>query len=175
MLTRSLLCRGCAPLLRSMRDAAKSQCPPGPPGRPRLRCMCVCVWDGVMCLCRSMCFLLSGRLSLAMRLLLRSAVLAVVVHLFSVSVSGAHVVCCSPSRLHIRCAVCCFFSVPPPTTHSCAYASLGWYTLYSIPGMHLWVLDHVKSKSTNTPTNIPANTKGAALPRAGGRGAQVQI
>ena len=39
----SLLCRGRAPLLRSMRDAAKSQCPPGPPGRPRLRCMCVCV------------------------------------------------------------------------------------------------------------------------------------
>jgi hypothetical protein len=65
----SRLCRGRAPLRRSVQDAAKSQCSPAPPGRPRLRCMCVCVMGDVMFLCRSMFLLLSGWLSFAMRLL----------------------------------------------------------------------------------------------------------
>ena len=146
---------------------------PGPPGRPRLRCMrvgggmvrCSCAGRCVSCF-RVGCRLLCG--------------------CFCVLLFWPLLCICSRFRFRVlmwfvarpaSCiyAVLCAVSVPPPTTHSCAYASLGWYTLYSIPGMHLWVLDHVKSKSTNTPTNIPANTKGAALPRAGGRGAQVQI
>ena len=104
---------GAAPLCCALCGTPRN--PSVPPARlAALACVvCVCVCDGVMFLCRAMCFLLSGWLSLAMRLRLRSAVLAVVVHLFSVSVLGAHVVCCSPSRLHIRCAVCCFFPVPP--------------------------------------------------------------
>jgi hypothetical protein len=129
--------RPSAALCAGRREIPLSPRPAWPPSPALCVCLCVgLVWDGVMFLCRSMCFLLSGRLSLAMRLLLRSAVLAVVLHLFSVSVSGAHVVCCSPSRLHIRCAVCCVGSTP--TTNYCAYASLGWYTLCSMPGMHLF-------------------------------------
>jgi hypothetical protein len=63
----SLLCRGRAPLLHYIQDAAKSQGSPGPPGRSRLHCVCVCV-GCVMLLCRSMRLLLSGWMSLAMRL-----------------------------------------------------------------------------------------------------------
>ena len=107
------LCRGCTPRPRFLRDAAKSQRSPAPLGRPRLRCMCVCVWGDVMFLCRSMCFVLSGWLSFAMRLLQRSIVTAVALLAFPVSVSDARVVCCSPSRLRIRYAVCC----PGLSTH----------------------------------------------------------
>ena len=66
-----------------------------------------------MFLCRSMCFVLSGWLSFAMRLLQRSIVTAVALLAFPVSVSDARVVCCSPSRLRIRYAVCC----PGLSTH----------------------------------------------------------
>ena len=66
----SLLRRGRAPLLHYIQDAAKSQGSPGPPGRSRLHCVCVCV-GCVMLLCRSMRLLLSGWMSLAMRLLRR--------------------------------------------------------------------------------------------------------
>jgi hypothetical protein len=93
----SLLCRGRAPQLRSIQDAAKSQGSPGPPGRLRLLCVCVCVLGDVMFLCRLMCFLLSGRLPFAMRLLPRSVVLAAVLLSLSVSVSGARVIRCSPT------------------------------------------------------------------------------
>ena len=73
------LCRGFAPLMRFVQDAAISQCSPGPPGRLRLRCICVgvCVLGVVMFQCRSMCFLLSGLLPLAVRLPLLSFGLAV--------------------------------------------------------------------------------------------------
>ena len=112
------LCRGFAPLLRFLQDAAKSQCSPAPPGRPRLRCMCVCVWGDVMFLCRSMCFLLSGWLSLAIRLLQRSIVLAVVLLAFSVSVSDARVIRCSPSRLHVLCAAPVSLLYTPHARHT---------------------------------------------------------
>jgi len=69
-------------------------------------CVCVCVL-GVCCvLCRSICFLLSGRLSFGIRLLLHSVVLSVAVLPFSGSVPIAHVVRCSPSRIRLRCASC---------------------------------------------------------------------
>ena len=69
-------------------------------------CVCVCVL-GVCCvLCRSICFLLSGRLSFGIRLLLHSVVLSVAVLPFSGSVPIAHVVRCSPSRIRLRCALC---------------------------------------------------------------------
>ena len=110
------LCRGCTPRLRFLRDAAKSQRSPAPLGRPRLRCMCVCVWGDVMFLCRSMCFVLSGWLSFAMRLLQRSIITAVALLALPVSVSDARVVCCSPSRpssvlgdVIFLCRLLCFF------------------------------------------------------------------
>ena len=87
-----------------------------------------------------MCFLLSGRLPFAMRLLPRYVVSAADVLSLSDSVSGARVICCSPSRLSMLWYVLFRFL---PVTHSCAYASLRWYTLCSIPGMHLRVLDQV--------------------------------
>ena len=94
----SRLCRGRAPLMRFVQDAAKSQRSPGPPGRLRLHCVCVCVCVGdVMFQCRSMCFLLSGRLPFAIRLLLLSVGLAVASLSPSVSVSGARVIRCSPT------------------------------------------------------------------------------
>ena len=69
-------------------------------------CVCVCVL-GVCCvMCRSICFLLSGRLSFGIRLLLHSVVLSVAVLPFSGSVPIAHVVRCSPSRIRLRCALC---------------------------------------------------------------------
>ena len=152
------LCRGFAPLLRFLQDAAKSQCSPAPPGRPRLRCMCVCVWGDVMFLCRSMCFLLSGWLSLAMRLLQRSIVSAVV--LLAFSVSDARVVCCSPSRLRMRYAVCCPGLSTHPThgthTHLTQHTDYAHtthsphtsYTPYTTP-------HHIHSSHT-TPRNIHA-------------------
>ena len=94
----ALLYRGRALLMRPVQDAPRSQRPPGPPGRLRLHCVCVCVLGDVMFPCRLMCFLLSGRLPSAMRLLSRSVVLAAVSLSPSVSVSGARVMCCSPSR-----------------------------------------------------------------------------
>ena len=105
----SLLCRGRAPQLRSIQDAAKSQSSPGPPGRLRLLCVCVCVLGDVMFLCRLMCILLSGRPPSAMRLLPRSVVLAAVLLSLSVSVLGARVICCSPTPRCRGCAlvVCC--------------------------------------------------------------------
>ena len=51
--------------------------------------------------------------SLAMRLLQRSIDTAVALLAFPVSVSDARVVCCLPSRLRMRYAVCC----PGPSTH----------------------------------------------------------
>jgi hypothetical protein len=110
------LCRGCTPRLRFLRDAAKSQRSPAPLGRPRLRCMCVCGGGDVMFLCRSMCFVLSGWLSFAMRLLQRSIITAVALLALPVSVSDARVVCCSPSRpssvlgdVIFLCRLLCFF------------------------------------------------------------------
>jgi hypothetical protein len=105
----SLLCRGRAPQLRSIQDVAKAQGSPGPPGRLRLLCVRVCVLGDMMFLCRLMCFLLSGRLPFAMRLLPRSVVLAAVLLSLSVSVSGARVICCSPTPRCSGCAlvVCC--------------------------------------------------------------------
>ena len=94
----ALLYRGRALSMRPVQDAPRSQRPPGPPGRLRLHCVCVCVLCDVMFPCRLMCFLLSGRLPSAMRLLSRSVVLAAVSLSPSVSVSGARVMCCSPSR-----------------------------------------------------------------------------
>ena len=54
----ALLYRGCALLTRPVQDAPRSQHPPGPPGRLRLHCVCVCVLGDVMFPCRLMCFLL---------------------------------------------------------------------------------------------------------------------
>jgi hypothetical protein len=170
---------------------ARPTWPPSPAGH----CVCVCVL-GVCCvLCRSICFVLSGRLSFGIRLLLHSVVLSVAVLPFSGSVLIAHAVRCAPSRIRLRCAVSCFrvgcrsisgcfcillfcqllyfrsrvrfrllmqFVARPaafvyavllalccsdlPVTHCCAYASLGWYTLCSIPGMH--------SSALSSPTHI---------------------
>ena len=98
-----------------------------------------------MFLCRSMCFLLSGWLSLAIRLLQRSIVLAVVLLAFSVSVSDARVVCCSPSRLRMRYAVCCPGLCTRPThgTHTPhtphrlhTHHALSTHLIYTIHHIH---------------------------------------
>ena len=101
------------------------------------------VLGDVMFLCRLMCFLLSGRLPFAMRLLPRYVVSAADLLSLSDSVSGARVICCSPSRLSMLWCVLLRFL---PVTHSCAYASLGGYTLCSIPGMH--------SSALSSPTHV---------------------
>ena len=69
----------------------------------------------VMFLCRLMCFLLSGRLPFAMRLLPRYVVSAADLLSLSDSVSGARVICCSPSRLSYYAVVS---AAPVPTRHS---------------------------------------------------------
>jgi hypothetical protein len=103
-------CAGAAPLCCALYRTPRN--PSARPARPAALAwrsiVCVCVLGDVMLLCRSMCFLLSGRLSFAMRLLQRSVVLAVVLLAFSVSVSGTRVVCCSPPNV----AFCSGFRVP---------------------------------------------------------------
>jgi hypothetical protein len=148
------LCRGFAPLLRFLQDAAKSQCSPAPPGRPRLRCMCVCGGGDVMFLCRSMCFLLSGWLSLAMRLLQRSIVSAVV--LLAFSVSDARVVCCSPSRLRMRYAVCCP-GLSTRSTHGThtPHTPHRLHTHYALSTHPIYTTHHIHH--TNTSHHTPLN------------------
>ena len=134
---------GPRPLDAPCTGRSRSQHPPGPPGRLRLHCVCVCVLVDVMSQCRLMCLLLSGRLPFAKRLLPRSVVSAADLLSLSDSVSGARVICCSPSRLSMLWCVLLRFL---PVTHSCAYASLGGYTLCSIPGMH--------SSALSSPTHV---------------------
>ena len=89
---------GLRPLDAPCTGRSRSQHPPSPPGRLRLHCVCVCVLVDVMSQCRLMCPLLSGRLPFAKRLLPRSVVLAAVSRSPSISVPGARVMGCSPSR-----------------------------------------------------------------------------
>ena len=173
------LCRGCTPRMRFLRDAAKSQRSPAPLGRPRLRCMCVCVGGDVMFLCRSVCFVLSGRLlcgcfsaPLIRPLLCLRSRFRFQMLVWFVACPAAFVcamLCAAPVRLltprtahthtshttqnthtphtstHLIYTIHHIYTTPrplithihpPPVTHTCAYANLGWYALCDISGMH---------------------------------------
>jgi hypothetical protein len=126
------------------------------PARPPLPALyvCLCVLGGVMFLCRSMCFLLSGQLSFAIRLLQLSIGLAVALHSFSVSFSVAHVVRCSPSRLRLRCALCCSGLSTRPThgTHS-LHTPHKMHTHHALSTRPIYTAHHIHH--TNTSHHTP--------------------
>ena len=92
-------CAGAAPLCCALYRTPRNT--NARPARPAafayMMCVCVCVGWCMMSLCRSMCFLLSGQLSFAIRLLQLSVGLAVALHLLSVAFSVARVIGCSPT------------------------------------------------------------------------------
>ena len=147
----ALLYRGRALSMRPVQDAPRSRRPPGPPGRLRLHCVCVCVLCDVMFPCRLMCFLLSGRLPSAMRLLSRSVALAAVSLSPSVSVSGARVICCSPTPSCRGCALLMCCTVQCVRKSLCEFAFADACGLLSaVPPHHTTSIHHTPHHAIST-------------------------
>ena len=142
---------GLRPLDAPCTGRSRSQHPPGPPGRLRLHCVCVCVLCDVMFPCRLMCFLLSGRLPSAMRLLSRSVALAAVSLSPSVSVSGARVICCSPTPSCRGCALLMCCTVQCVRKSLCGFAFADACGLLSaVPPHHTTSIHHTPHHAIST-------------------------